>query len=239
MSKSNIMHYSGAKQGWEKMMAGGPDRDDFVFEGDVNDQFDHSGFAKAQAMRSAKMASGEWMMDTVNIGHIVDPKKDPVYRHPHLAKLAKQGYTFNDIQSAGNQLGITSFNSENDGKAISEFLENHYNPSQPEKKKKPKEKVKPEKPAELSQTAKDAIAGGTNRPSAFGTEEDEVSQQANMNLGSMSYDPTAGIKNQDVGNFLDDYKLKLKRRNRDGGVVTRGKGERTSAILGSAAGSLN
>lgn len=215
------MHYSGAKQGWEKMMAGGPDRDDFIIEGDVNDRFDHSGFAKAQAMRNAKMASGEWMLDTVNIGHLVDKKKDPVYRHPHLAAMAKKGYTFNDIQSAGNKLGIKSFNSENDAKAISEFLDKREG-SYAEgliaklkgKKKKGDGGSKPSGPVDYSDQMKAAMDATANFESDYSSNAFQPQFGRAADIDPASEDPSqperSEQKEEKAQSFLNDYKLDLK-----------------------------
>ena len=144
-----MMHYSGAKSAAEKMMMSAPKIEDFTRNysrpGESADTIDHEAYGRAISGHAASMASGSWMTSKTSAG---GRDGEAVYRHPHLAKLAEQGYTYNDIQAAGNQLGIKSFNSENDANAIGEFLDNHYNPPQPEKKKKkPKEKVKPEKPA--------------------------------------------------------------------------------------------
>ena len=122
------MHYSGAKEGWEKMMNGAPSLSDYGRRRGVDpeDIAGTEGFAKAQAMHAAKIPSGAWMADTVNLTDFdLKGKKggEPIYKHPLLAKMANKGYTFDEIQSAGNKLGIKSFNSENDAKAISEFLD--------------------------------------------------------------------------------------------------------------------
>ena len=135
------MHYSGAKQGWEKMMQGAPELSDYgrTRGVDPEDVVNSEGFAKASAMHNAKMASGAWMTETSDIGHMVDKKQEPNYKHPHLAALANDGWTFDQIQQAGNNLGIKSFNSENDGNAIREYLENHYNPKVAEEDEKEEE----------------------------------------------------------------------------------------------------
>ena len=133
------MHYSGAKQGYEKMMQGAPDIKDHTFNfgrpGERADEINHEAYGKAQANFAARAASGAWMMDTVGkLG--VDKDGEPNYRHPHLAALAKKGYTFDQIQQAGNNLGIKSFNREEDGAAIDEYLQNLYNPEEAEDKDK-------------------------------------------------------------------------------------------------------
>ena len=83
-------------------------------------QFDHDAYGRAISGHAASMASGSWMTAKTSAG---GRDGEEVYRHPHLAALAKKGYTFNDIQSAGNRLGLTSFNSENDAKQISKLLD--------------------------------------------------------------------------------------------------------------------
>ena len=75
------------------------------------------------------------------------------------------------------------------------------------------------KQQELSETAKNAIDFGSD--------------------GTMSYDPDAGINNEKAGSFAKDYTFKVKKQGEASGIVTRGPGERTSAILGTGAGGLN
>ena len=224
MSKNKKwMHYSGHKEGYEKMMAGAPDIKDHTFNfsrpGESNDTIDHEAFGKAQANFAARAASGAWMMDTVGkLGR--DKKGDPVYRHPHLAEMAKKGYTFNDIQSAGNKLGITSFNSENDAKAISKFLdkrEGSYAEGLIAKLKGKKKKgggSKPSGPVEYSDQMKAAMDATANFESDYSSDAFQPQFGKAADIDPASEDPSQPVrsekKEEKAQSFLEDYKLDLK-----------------------------
>jgi hypothetical protein len=118
------MHFSGHKTGAEKMMMSAPKIEDFTRNygrpGERADTIDHDAYGRAISGHAASMASGSWMTAKTSAG---GRDGEEVYRHPHLAALAEKGYTFNDIQSAGNRLGLTSFNSKNDAGQIEKLLD--------------------------------------------------------------------------------------------------------------------
>ena len=133
MSKKeeNELMSFGGKSAKDMMMQYAPDINDYKGNGRPgsyqSQQVDQAAYGKAQSEYAASLASGDFMTDTVDYPGMPDKRKkdgkDPMYRNPLLAQMANEGYTFNDIQSAGNALGLKSFNSENDISAIKTHLQ--------------------------------------------------------------------------------------------------------------------
>ena len=146
-----------------------------------------------------------------------------------LAKINKAMKTVHrkDLNRGG------AFASESDYSGVSNemaqqyqrFLGDKFKTEMPEADDlKPEAPAEPEAPVELSQTAQDTLnfeqdRGG--RPDPFTSTTSEQSGDT-LDMGGLAYNPVAGVQNEESGQFLDNYKLNVKRGVQQAGFSSRG-----------------
>ncbi len=136
----------------------------------------------------------------------------------NFSRKAAEKRGVKSFTSNADYMGLTQSMVERDRRKFNEDIDRRIGNAIPEEAPVDKIEKDMNEQTELSETAKNAIKFGDD----------------------MSYDPTAGIESEEAGKFLDDYKFKSMQQEEDEDlIISRGPGERTSAILGTAAGGLN